>query len=411
MKKYFLMVGLIISTIILIGCKSQKDLDNNTFTLDLDNYESEIDLKLSDLIKDCQFIVLETLEESLLGDWIRFLHIGDDYIIILDNRRGVFKFQSNGKFVKKIINVGRGPGEIRGSASHCFYLGSRDILFIEDILANPDVIMRFDIKEETFLSPIKKCFKDRWTDFIVFNDSLILGSIEGFSHGEINPYAIFIQNFKGEFVSGLNSNRSFILPWDGKEEALQRMVIIVGDDPIHVKYRLDNTIFKYKDNKLSPYLIINYNGKKAIPNMLPLEGETGIIFDEYENPSFLIFHYYTLTSWSTISGGWSSAHYKYSNFLFDKSQGKYSKIKSYTDDLIGKTYSDETTIIDFPISQPNNIILVSYSPADILKKASIDGNSDFSGDLIDQLSDIKCTVKETDNPILLTGFPKKKILK
>lgn len=411
MKKNILIISLITSTIILSGCNSQKDIDKNTFTLDLDNYEAEIDLKLSDLIENCKFIVLETLEESLLGDWIRFLHIGDDYIIILDNRSGIFKFQSNGRFVKKIINVGRGPGEIGGSSSHCFYSESNHILFIEDIITHPDVIVRYDIKAETFLSPINKCFKDRWTDFVVLNDSLILGSIEGLSRGETNPFAIFIQNFNGEFVSGINSKRSFILPRDGKEEVLQRMVIISGDEQIHVKNRFDDTIFKYNNNELSPYLIINYKGKKAIPNMLPLDGETSIGFDEYENPGYMIIDYNTLTSWSTISNGWSAAHYKYSYFLFDKTLGQYAKIKSYTDDLIGKTYSDETTRTDFPVSQPNNIILVSYSPTDILKKALTDRNTEFGNDLTDQLVEIKHTLKETDNPVLLIGSPKVKILK
>jgi len=411
MKKSISLLVVLMMIITIIGCKRKNVEENKIFTLDLDNCKREIELKLSNLIDSCRFISLETTNESLLGDWIRYLHIGRDFIIILDNRSGILKFQSNGKFVKKLINVGRGPGEIRGSSSSCFYQESEHVLFIEDILANPNIILRYDIKAETFLSPINKCFKDRWTNFIVFEDSLILGSIEGLSRGETNPYGLFIQNFKGEFITGIKSNRSFILPRDGAEEVLQRMVIFPGDESIHVKYRFDDTLFKYKDNTLSPYIIVNYKDKKTMPRMLPLEGDRGVGFDEYENHSYMIIDFYLLSSWRTIQEGWSSAHYQYSYFLLDKSLGEYSKIKSYTDDLIGKTQSDETGRFKFPTSLPNNILVVSYTPIDLLAETTHKGNGDFNTKIINQLHLIKSNLKETDNPVLLIGTPQKHILK
>ena len=407
-KSISLLIALMIIT--TIGCTKKSIEVDKVFTLDLNNCNREIDLKLSNLIDSCHFIFLETTNESLLSDWIEYLHIGKDFIIILDNRSGIYKFQSNGKFIKKIISTGRGPGEIRGSSSLCFYQESEHVLLIEDNLANPDYILRFDIKSEKFISPIKKRFKDRWAGFIVLDDSLILGSIEGLSRGETNPYGLFIQNFKGDFISGIKSNRSFILPRDGSEVVLQRFNIYSGDESIHVKYRFDDTLFKYKDNTLSPYLIINYKGKTTTPRLLPLEGDIGIGFPKYENRSYMIIYSLLLSSWSTINEGWSAAHYQYSYFLLDKSRGEYTRIKSYTDDLIGKTQAEVTEKFNLPTSLPNNILFISYNPIDLLTGSIQKGNSNFSPNLTNQWYSIKSNLKETDNPVLLIGTPKKQIL-
>ena len=109
-----------------------------------------------------------------------------------------------GSLVQYLKN-GRGPGETSGSCRYSFNSKS-NILFFEDDFVENENIRCYDVKAEKFLPSIKKCFPGRWLSFIVYQDSLILGSIEGVLRGETNPYSVFIQNFKGQFVWGIKSN-------------------------------------------------------------------------------------------------------------------------------------------------------------------------------------------------------------
>lgn len=409
MKKALLLLLSIVLILASWHCGRKKIEENKVLIFDLDNCKTEIDLKLSNLADSCRLIPLETTNESLLGDWIRVLHIGKEFIIILENRSGIYKFRSDGKFVRKLVSVGRGPGEISASTSTYFYQETENILFIEDELRHPDNILRYDIKNEVFLSPIEKCFKGRWSNFIVYEDTLLMGSIEGLSRGETNPYALFIQNFKGKFISGIKSNRSQILPRDGSEEILQRMLIYQGDRSIHVKYSLDDTLFLFRNNTLSPYLIFNYKNKQNIPRVSPVDGDRRIRFDQYENTGFMILNFYLLTSWTSIGNGWRAANYENKYFLLNKSEAEVALIKSYTDDLTGKIQTTEDKSITFPSLMPDNKLYITYSPIELLNTTTDKEKSKFSSDIFTQLDRIKSEVKETDNPILFIATPKQDI--
>lgn len=191
---------------------SNPDTDSKDlpFHVDFDNYKLSVDLKLSDLMEDCRLIALETTDESLLPDNFQVINLSGDYIIIHD-RGNVYKFSSDGKFIRKVLKNGRGPGEISVSCMYD-YDNKTNILYFEDDFNENDVIKRYDMESEKFLPPIPKCFKGMWLDLELYQDSLIMGSIEGVLRGETNPYALFIQNFEGEFIEGIKSNRTLIIP-------------------------------------------------------------------------------------------------------------------------------------------------------------------------------------------------------
>lgn len=387
------------------------DSKNLPFHVDFENYKLSVDLKLSDLMEDCRLVALETTEESLLPDYFRVINLSGDYIIIAD-RGNVYKFSSDGKFIRKVLKNGRGPGEM--STSCMFdYDNKANILYFEDDFNENDVIKRFDMESEKFLPPIPKCFKGMWLDLALYQDSLIMGSIEGLLRGETNPYALFIQNFKGDLIKGIKSNRTFIItrPDNTKDEVLQRAVLYTGDENMHVMYWRDDTLFTLKDMQLSPYLVTEYKGKYTVPNLLPVEGDTYIGYDQSENPSFMFIHHLILAGW-TSEGGWNRANYKKDYFLLNKSTGKYGLIQSYEDDfnlsnyLLGKTIT-KPGMEDFPQpkTSPDGLIFTTYYPTELPKSIT---NNAFK-DLAAQLNEMNTTLKETDNPVLLVGNPRKKL--
>jgi hypothetical protein len=380
--------------------------ENKIFYVDIENCKTSINLKLSDLLDSCTLVPLETTNESILGNYLRYVYIGSDFIII-DDDNGIYKFSTNGKFIKKIINTGRGPHDL--SIGHSlYYYEKKNLLVIDDYFGKGDYLLCFDLKSESFLPSIKKCFSGRWGDFIVYNDSTILASIYDMDAGS-NPYAIFTQDFKGNFISGVKSKRKCI-PISNQKEVLQRMLIYSGDKLIHVKYVYDDTLFTLKESQLSPYFIVHYNSdQNGLPRMIPEIGEKRSYFEKYENNVFLIFSNHTFKGAIPFNLG-TKAEYKKEYFFLDKSNGRYSIIKSYTDDFIGKIQNAEYSTMVFPSFLPNNRLYVVYYPHELLPATSkILASQVFPKSLYENLSKMSLSLKNTDNPILLIGRPKKKV--
>jgi hypothetical protein len=414
MQRHNIVFVSLISLLTFCSCKEHdKIIENKFFHVDLENCKNSIDLKLSDVITDCRLVPLETTNESLLGGYINIINVSGDYIIIASGKN-VYKFSKEGKFINKILKNGRGPGEISGSCRY-FYNKNNNLLFFEDDFIENDYIKCYDVKSETFLPSIKKCFQGRWLNFIVYQDSLIMGSVEGLLRGETNQYAVFIQDFEGRFIEGIKSNRTFIIPRsDINDIVLQRFNIYTGDRSIHVKYHNDDTLFTLKDKTLSVYLIPEYRNKARQPNMMPFEGDRNTYYDSYENPAFMMLYYSIFSGWSD-ERGWNRAHYTRDYYILNKSNGKYALIKSYYDDFTGKKFNLGKSVpftpgvskeISFPSSLPNNTLYVTYSPYELLNGTSDQRVNGFSDNLRAQADKIKNKLNETDNPVLLIGVPK-----
>lgn len=390
---------------------SYGQLPGSPFHIDLDNCKVSINLKLSDLIDSCRFVQLETTSKSIIDNNINLLYITKKQILIGD-RNGVYKFSGDGKFIKKLINTGRGPDEISESCLFHYY-EAKDLLLIENRLGSKEIILCFDIQSERFLTPIKKCFPVNWSNFIVYQDSLLMGSIEiaGYLPQDPvpNPYALFIQNFKGEFISGIKSTKRLV--HENYKGLFQRMSIHTGDKNVYVKNSHDDTIFYFKNNKVSPYIIPAFKNGSDIPKMIPDVGTKHVRLGKYENRSFMIFNLSEFGGWIN-ENGFSRAEYKYKFYLFNKSNGKYGQISSYTDDLIGEVTNINNSMKNIPgviNSLPNGKVYVLYYPHQLSKLIN-QKIGPFPEKLLSELSLIKKNITETDNPILLIGVPKTPLL-
>lgn len=400
--------SIIILIIVFVSfqCKNISE-EKEFFQVDLDDCD-QISLKLSDLIDSCRLVQLETTNESLIDNKISLLYITKDLILIGD-RNGVYKFSGDGKFIKKLIKSGRGPNEI---SRYCrfHYYEPKKLLLIDNHLSTNDDILCYDLQSESFLDPIKKCLPVNLSDFIVFDDSLIMGSIELAGYLPQDPvpipYALFIQNFKGDFISGIKSTKKLI--HENYEGLFQRMSIHTGDKFIHVKNSHDDTIYNFINHKISPYLIPTFKNNGNMPKLLPDIGTKHIGWDRCENKNYLIINLSEFAGWRD-ENGFNSAVYKYDFYFLNKSNVEYAQIKTYTDDLIGKVTDIDKTmgrIQGVPVSVRNGTQYLLYFPQEIKFTSNIKA-SNFPTSLLSQLNGIKNKVDKMDNPILLIGVPKK----
>ena len=84
---------------------------NPLYLVHADQVTDTIDLKLSDLIEDCEAVILEAKEQSYISRAHK-IAVSDNYIAIKDSERTPLKlFTRDGKYLRDIGAIGRGPDE------------------------------------------------------------------------------------------------------------------------------------------------------------------------------------------------------------------------------------------------------------------------------------------------------------
>ena len=103
-----------IFSVVLFSCSSknnQQELPLEYYTIDLDA-EKEEPIPLSSLFGRVRTVILESGDDYMIGQ-VNIIQVFDGYIYILDSRRAksLFVFDMEGRFIRKIGNIGNGPGE------------------------------------------------------------------------------------------------------------------------------------------------------------------------------------------------------------------------------------------------------------------------------------------------------------
>ena len=398
-------LSILFLAIILVSCNNHKarNQDDAVFNVSFDNCKTTVGLKLSDIVDSYKFVKLETTPESLIGVNPRII-LAQDNIIVID-MNGVYKFATDGRFVRKIIKFGRGPEEISIAINYSYY-EKRNLLLIEDNIRNKDILQIYDIESEKFLDPIKKYSPGRWGGFLVYNDSLIMGSMNPVIV-DTNRYALFIQNSKGKILSGITNSRK-VLDARLNKETVQRLLFCQGENDIFSFYVYDDTLFRYTPKGLLPYLIISYNSPRNYMRTMGFKiGESRVGFPSVDNSSFILFNESTYTGESQ-EGSMVKFNYDRNYYFLNKTDKSFSKIKSYTDDISGKIQECNGEMLNFPVLTLGNSLYVLYYPNDLIN-SNFKENASLSPDVSDQLQKIKEGLDVMDNPILLIGSIKKSI--
>jgi hypothetical protein len=398
-------LSILFLAIILVSCNNHKsrNQDDAVFNVSFDNCKTTVGLKLSDIVDSYKFVKLETTPESLIGVNPRII-LAQDNIIVID-MNGVYKFATDGRFVRKIIKFGRGPEEISIAINYSYY-EKRNLLLIEDNIRNKDILQIYDIESEKFLDPIKKYSPGRWGGFLVYNDSLIMGSMNPVIV-DTNRYALFIQNSKGKILSGITNSRK-VLDARLNKETVQRLLFCQGENDIFSFYVYDDTLFRYTPKGLLPYLIVSYNSPRNYMRTMGFKiGESRVGFPSVDNSSFILLTESTYTGESQ-EGSMVKFNYNRNYYFLNKTNKSFSKIKSYTDDISGKIQECNGEILNFPVLIVGNSLYVLYYPNDLIN-SKLKENTSLSPDVSDKLQKIKEGLDVMDNPILLIGSIKKSI--
>ncbi|WP_320989818.1 6-bladed beta-propeller [Bacteroides sp.] len=149
-------------------------------------------LLLSDIVKDVEYVKLETQDTILVGD-INQLKRTEKFVFIYSRRQNhVMMFDTAGKFIRKIGRVGQGPGEIANI--HCFTV-SDSLVFIYPYSRNGSLTV-YDMRDNSFVKEfsLKWPIILRWT-IDVMGDCLVY-----------YPGTVYLPNNEKTFISACVAN-------------------------------------------------------------------------------------------------------------------------------------------------------------------------------------------------------------
>jgi hypothetical protein len=211
---------------------------------------------LSQIASKVEYIQLETNTDCLLGPFAKYYFA--DSLIFISNRDHILKFSYSGKFLKRIGNSGRGPGEIN-SIWTMSVIPDKRMIVVHDAAMRKMTYLSFDGELiKTVTVPDLYYVK-------VMNDGRYIGYDQGLSKSE--QYTFCLTNESGDIISGVKN----YIPWKNPSGvAIVTSVISFAPfytyrDRYHFKALYNDTIYVIDDDKIIPSYFINL-GKYKLPD-------------------------------------------------------------------------------------------------------------------------------------------------
>ena len=285
-----LLYCLVIISIIFFGCDTSDKSSNDNITI-IDLSANQNSVANESLITVKKIIPLETDEWCLIGAIDKII-IKDNRLIIVDISKtsSVFCFDYNGKFIKKIFNIGKGVGE---------YLSIRD--FIEKY--NNSGYYLYDKKIRKLLDYDNELNYISQHNVPISINSLVEFHDKSFIvERSVNEYFLnqcdLTFHISNEYLKRPDYllNYNFNVPFPLKK---------TGKDNLKYSPSFSNFIYEYKDNTFIKKYVLK--DKTGFPDQAFFEANKGVhpgrilprfqkenflsFLDFYENQNFLILKY------------------------------------------------------------------------------------------------------------------------
>ena len=359
--------------------------------------KDETEVKFTDWFEDIRLIKLESTEGSLMR-YVMRTYVGEEYIIVASPYEGIMIFDSEGKFIRPIAPMGKGPCELNPNDPNrnIFVDEKNNKLYVTELQMNSKNVKCFDIETQE-CSTIPLVYKGNELgirDIIVLQDSLMYCTTMHFASAKSdNP--IFCQTTGGEFLWEIKKTHPLGLH-DGS-------IRLVGDKMWFNYNFAGDTIYQLDNNELIPKAILSSERERSY-----FVKEPGSIYIGMYPITENLF----LGSWATIervefderSQREREQMSDRQGFVFNIETGQaqnYGKIKN---DYLG---CDEGFYLQF---HHNGMGVANYQAVDLITMAdSVSKLPNISKELKSRLDNILETVDENDNPYLLVGKLKKSV--
>jgi hypothetical protein len=366
------------------GQKSEKDSFPTFKLLECSNKR---ELKLSDIVSNTRLVKLETKDLSLIGSNSRYL-VGAKYIICF-NQSTILQFDSNGKFIRVVAKLGRGPDEFLNISGIDMDREEKKLFFTS---ARSKMIQVVDLITGKFSSPIPISYGESAPQIIIKDDKIIiLPLITG-----NEKYILYYQDSFGKFIEGI--------PVTYKKMP-QMIIISTSSYPVS-----NGDLVYYYDPKVCGDTIFKMNGAKKTPMAIVQGGDN---FGQSKANATG----YSTTLLSKLADSWvfSNLIFEINTNTFNKRDNHYyileeknsrlSEITEFTLDNLGKTYAHEEInkgLLNYSFDLSRKQFVFKIESIDF-KKIITANKFNAPENEIMQIKKLDQEVTIYDNPILLIG--------
>ena len=356
--------------------------------VDISDVKDTITKSLSDFVTVISYIQLETNSECLIsqGKWT----IGEKYLLIFVQKEGLLQFTRNGKFIRKLISVGKGPREISSYRATAAIYGKNHLIIQSG--RERSYLLHIDLNTGEFLENIPVSLKGSLMNIEVKDSTIYCAPLV---HGDIGAgkYYLFSQTFSGKLIDTIPAPLQQV--HINGEDLLYRV-----NNTFHYRPVKNDTVFTVNHETLEPYYIF-HTGKDPKDKKTRAGDISYMITTDTQN--YFIIRRYTTTKVEEFDdgGGKGIKTYGEVHYIFiDKKSGRASIISpTFYNDLYGKNFRY------YPYTVFNSEhFLLSIDAVSLLK--TIDRIKKDDSVIIknrDQLIALSKKVSEEDNPILILG--------
>ncbi|MCP9612649.1 BF3164 family lipoprotein [Coprobacter tertius] len=246
--------------IICYACSSEKKIESDLTKINVNPSETGIALDIANNIeKQWEIIPLETKDECLVNEADKILYKNGIYYILDRQGNSLFLFDSDGKFISKILKKGEGPDEYSNLDA---FAVDNDSIWISDASSRSLICYGPDLKMIDRASTWERATGN---DITLMNGKIYLAT--NWTGWNKKNSQIASYDIKNKDVTGLWR----VPPLNGDHALIRKSCQLAdnGDSCLFI-YSYCDTIFQIKDNKLTPAYQLSFTERyDDVP--LPIE--------------------------------------------------------------------------------------------------------------------------------------------
>lgn len=230
----------------LYSCGNATEKEGDVIIIDIDNAEQKISVPMSSYVDGVKVVPLEENESCMLGNIFKVCVIDNSLFITDGSSNSIYEFDLNGVFIRKIGQVGNGPGEYRSVSdfsisrtNKTIYVLDRSRHAILKYSQTAEFIKSIPVEESVYaISVIDDKIYLKHSAFMQSSQYLLTAIDEsGHTHATMLPYANYSKGYSG---IKLRANRQFI-----NTENNTKCITPYGE-----------TIYTINKNKAVPFLTV-----------------------------------------------------------------------------------------------------------------------------------------------------------
>lgn len=379
--------------IIAIFCTNACKNDSSLPLIPEVNFEearkTEKGFSLSEVVDELKVIKLETNKDCLIGRSNINLIFSNDHLFVSQSRSPLFVFNADGKFIRSIGTIGRGPGEIEESYNFSFNPTDSTVLFFGGS-RNSILVYSFNGKYLRDINIDQRILSLKYLKKDLFYAALYL-----LPEADTLGYNHIIFNHMGEIVDKYYL-KGYTQPNFGSTDypAYVRPSPIATEinDEIYIYSTFNDTIFKIsKDKKIIPCITWG-KGKYTPPG--GLTSNSTMSSSDEEN------YIFELGDFGRIGDYWFFGvpfPNDYSLIFYNESNGESFKLTRMTNDIDGTIWT-----LPHRGNAFNNTFVSLYDPTSLksmLKSGRYDNTDIMYPDRNKTFKELVRSLDENDNPI------------